>query len=227
MHMRVSLTVIAAGVAVALAIPAAASAQVGTGSDKPSFLVAGMAQRSSQPGSNRGKRDHGFGIGVKGGLLFSSLNQAGQSYKNNNGWEAGMFFGGNRNGTVGVMADVLYAKKGAKSGSTVLNNYYLEIPILLRVNIGSANKNSGAIVYGLGGPAFDILLKSQLDGVDVKSKYESLDMGVLVGAGVEVSRFLVEGRYNIGIRNVAKASGAAATDVKSRSFAVLAGVRFN
>ena len=220
MRTRISLTLVAVGVVAALALPAAASAQAVAGSDNPSFLVAGMAQ-----GSNRGNRDHG--VGVKGGLLFSSLDSAGQSYKNNNGWEAGMFFGGNRNGTVGVMADVLYAKKGAKSGSTVLNNYYLEIPILLRVNIGSANKNSGAIIYGLGGPAFDILLKSQLNGVDVKSSYESLDMGILVGAGVEVSRFLVEGRYNIGVKNIAKANSAASTDVKSKSFAVLAGLRFN
>ena len=222
MRTRISLTLVAVGVVAALALPAAASAQAVAGSDNPSFLVAGMAQ-----GSNRGNRDHGFGIGVKGGLLFSSLDSAGQSYKNNNGWEAGMFFGGNRNGTVGVMADVLYAKKGGKIGSAVLNNYYLEIPILLRVNIGSANKNSGAIIYGLGGPAFDILLKSQLNGVDVKSSYESLDMGILVGAGVEVSRFLVEGRYNIGVKNIAKANSAASTDVKSKSFAVLAGLRFN
>lgn len=95
------------------------------------------------------------------------------------------------------------------------------------MNIGSANKNKGAIVYGLGGPVFDILLQSKLAGVDVKSKYESLDMGILIGAGVEVSRFLSEGRYNIGLKNVLKASGAGSTDVKSKSFAVLAGVRFN
>lgn len=222
MRSRISLTLVAVCMMAALALPTAASAQAAPGSDTPSFLVAGMAQ-----GSGQGNRDQGFGIGVKGGFLFSSLDQAGSNYKNNNGWEVGMFFGGNRNGTVGVMADVLYAKKGAKSGPVVLDNYYLEIPILLRVNMGSGNKNSGAIVYGLGGPVFDILLQSKLAGVDVKSKYESLDLGILIGVGVEVSRFLVEGRYNIGIKNVAKASGAASTDVKSKSFAVLAGVRFN
>ena len=65
MRTRVSLTLIAAGMSVALAIPAAANAQVGAGADNPSFLVAGMAKGLSQ-----GNRDHGFGIGAKGGLLF-------------------------------------------------------------------------------------------------------------------------------------------------------------
>lgn len=100
MRSRISLTSVAVGMMAALALPTAASAQASPGSDTPSFLVAGMAQ-----GSGQGNRDQGFGIGVKGGFLFSSLDQAGSNYKNNNGWEVGMFFGGNRNGTVGVMAD--------------------------------------------------------------------------------------------------------------------------
>ena len=188
------------------------------------FLVSGMAQAQQ-----RSAGSGGIGFGVKGGLLFSSLREAGETYKNHNGWEAGIFFGGNRNGAVGVMGEIPYAKKGAKSSGSALtaDNYYLEIPILLRVNIGSANKNTGAIVYGIAGPVFDVLLKAKLEGIDVKDSYESLDVGVIGGAGVEISRFLVEARLNWGLRNVAKANGGASTDVKTRSFAVLAGVRFN
>ena len=81
--------------------------------------------------------------------------------------------------------------------------------------------------YAIGGPVADILLKSALNGVDVKSHYESLDLGIIGGAGVEISRFLVEARMNWGIKNVAKASGGGVTDIKTRSFAVLAGFRLN
>jgi len=226
MRTQVSLTLTAACVAFVLAMPATAVAQSGTGSNNSSFLVSGLAQNHQGAVSGGGG---GIGIGVKGGLLFSSFKETGESFKNNNGFEAGIFFGGNRAGAVGVMGEILYAKKGAKdsTGTFAVDLYYLEIPVLLRVNLGSANKNKGAIVYVIGGPAFDINLKAQQNNIDVKSNYESLDLGIIGGAGVEISRFLVEGRYNWGLRNVLKANGGTANDVKSRSFALLAGFRFN
>jgi len=220
-----SITAIAA--VATLSLTTSAQAQTRPLSDASSFLVAGMAQGQSQQA--RSTHANGFGFGVKGGLLFSSYREANTNYKNNNGWQAGIFFGGNRPGSVGVMGEILYAKKGAKdaSGKFTADNYYLEIPVLLRLNIGSANRNTGAIVYGIAGPVADILLKADLNGVDVKKNYESLDLGIIAGGGVEVSRFLVEARMNWGLRNIAKATGGAASDVKTRSFAVLAGVRFN
>jgi hypothetical protein len=224
MRTRSVLLCAALAAAVTAATPSTAAAQATHSNASASFLVAGLAQgqqtvRSSAPG--------GVGFGVKGGLLFSSLREAGSDYTNNNGWEGGIFFGGNRPGTLGVMGEVLYAKKGAKSGSLTADNYYLEIPILLRLNIGSANRNTGAIVYAIGGPAFDVLLKANLNGLDIKDQYESLDIGVIGGAGIEISRFLVEGRFNWGLRNIAKAIGGSTSDVKTKSFAVLAGLRFN
>lgn len=212
--------------AAALLIPTVAQAQTGSPSDSAGFLVSGIAQGQNQ---NTRPSSQGFGFGVKGGPLFSKFQEAKETFKNNNGFEAGIFFGGNRPGGIGVMGEILYAKKGSKdaSGTLTIDSYYLEIPVLLRVNLGSANRNTGAIVYGIGGPVFDILLKSQQNGLDVKANYESLDLGILAGAGVEVSRFLVEGRYNWGVRNVLKATGSSASDIKTRSFALLLGVRFN
>ena len=117
------------------------------------------------------------------------------------GWEGGIWFGGNRGGNVGVMGEILYAKKKQQvtgvTGSTTLQ--YLEIPILLRINAGSRSRN-GVSVYGLIGPVFDINLKAKQGNFDVKSNYESLDLGILGGVGVEITRFLVEGRYNKGLQ---------------------------
>ncbi len=211
-----------------------AQAAAGTPRESPSdaaFLVAGIAPRASlaaQQSSGGSRGAEGFGIGFKIGPIFSSFNQANTSFSNNNGFEGGLFFGGNRTGTVGVMGDLLYAKKGSKnaSGTTTVDLHYIEIPILLRVNVGSRSRSSIS-VYGLAGPVFDILLKGEQGNLDVKSNYESLDLGVLVGAGIEVTRFLVEGRYNIGMKNVLKGGGGTASDIKSRSFAVLFGLRFN
>ena len=194
MRRRFSLTL---GVAALLCLPSLANAQNSVSDDDSSFLVAGMAQSQNQPSRSSG-HSQGFGIGVKGGPIFSKFQEANTNFSNNTGFEGGIFFGGNRPGGVGVMGEVLYAKKGSKdaSGNVTVDSYYLEIPILLRVNIGSANKNTGVLVYGIGGPVFDVLLKSQQNGIDVKSNYESLDLGIIGGVGIEVSRFLVEGRYN-------------------------------
>lgn len=176
MRTQLARTITAIAAVATLSLAATAQAQTKHLGDSSSFLVAGMAQGQAQ--QVRSTTASGFGFGVKGGLLFSSYREAHTSYKNNNGWEAGIFFGGNRPGGVGVMGEVLYAKKGARdaSGTFAVNNYYLEIPVLLRVNIGSSNRNTGAIVYGIAGPVADILLKADLDGVDVKKNYETLEI---------------------------------------------------
>jgi outer membrane protein with beta-barrel domain len=199
------------------------------------FLTAGMAGQAPPPPGGSGPRAEGFGIGAKIGPLWSSFDSAtvGSSTVNfdtSTGWEGGIWFGGNRGGRVGVMGEVLYAKKkqqvsGQTGSSTSLK--YLEIPILLRVNIGSRSRN-GISIYGLVGPVFDVNLKAEANGIDVKKGYESLDIGLLGGVGIEITRFLVEGRYNHGLRNVLKSTNAAsATDIKTHSFAVLFGLRFN
>jgi hypothetical protein len=181
------------------------------------------------PPSANYPRSEGFGVGAKIGPLFTSYSSAAASFDTNTGLEGGIWFGGNRGGTVGVMGEVLYAQKkqsvSGLTGTTTLQ--YLEIPILMRINVGSRSR-SGVSVYGLVGPVFDVNLKAKLNNIDVKGNYESLDYGILGGVGIEITRFLVEARYNWGLMNVLKSSNVgSATDIKSRSFAVLFGVRFN
>ena len=195
----------------------------------PSFLVSGMASSSAAQQNQSGNPRHeGIGIGAEVGPIFSSFDEASTNFKNNNGFEGGIFFGGNRPGTVCVMGKLLYAKKGAKNsaGTQAVDLYYLEIPVLMRINAGS-NSLNGVSVYGIVGPVFDILLTGKLNDVDVKDNYESLDLGLQFGAGVEITRFLVEGVYTKGLKNVLKSTGGSTTDIKSRSFAILFGVRFN
>jgi hypothetical protein len=122
------------------------------------------------------------------------------------------------------MTELTYAKKGASLAGKSTDLFYLEVPLLVRMNIGSSNRNTGAIVYGIAGPAADILLKAQLNSLDVKSQYQSLDWNFIGGVGVEISRFIVEGRFNWGLKNVLQGPGNA---LKTRSFAALAGIRFN
>ena len=132
----------------------------------------------------------------------------------------GLWFGGNRNGTLGFMGEFnILAKQDDNS-----KIYYFQVPALLRLNFGSSNTGlNDAIVYIVGGPALDLAFDDDL-GVTV-DEVESVDVSAVIGVGFEISRFLVEGRYSQGFRNIAVRSGQ--PDVKSSTVAVLLGLRFN
>lgn len=168
----------------------------------------------------------GPGFGVKLGPTFSSFDAATGGYNNKTGLQGGVFFGGNLPGSVGIMGEVLYAKKSAEQGGVTTDLHYLEIPILLRLNAGARNR-SGVTAYAIGGPAIDINLKAAQGNLDVKSNYQSTDLGIIAGGGIEITRFILEARYNWGLRNVLKANNGPVTDLKTRSFAIMAGFRFN
>jgi hypothetical protein len=79
-------------------------------------------------------------------------------------------------------------------------------------------------VYFIAGPAVDILLKAKQTNLDVKSNYKDLEWNVIGGVGVEVSRLIIEGRFNWGLQNVL--SGPP-NELKTKTFALLGGLRFN
>lgn len=215
-----------------LCLPALAGAQSlnlpATGD--PSFLVSGMAPSAAQQNqsSGGGSRHEGVGIGFLVGPTFSSFDQANANYKNNNGFELGIFFGGNRPSTVGVEGKLMYVKKGAKdsTGKLQYDTRYLEIPVLLRINAGS-NSLNGVLGYFIVGPSFDVLLKADLSGTDIKSNYQGLDLGLQIGGGVEITRFIIEASLTKGLRSVNDGNLANLTPIKTRKFAVDVGIRFN
>ena len=91
--------------------------------------------RSSNSGSGGG-----VGFGVEFGLTRATIHakDAGDFIKSRNGLMGGIWFGGNRNGAVGFMGEITYVVKGAKNefSGEDLELHYLEIPAVLRDNIG-------------------------------------------------------------------------------------------
>lgn len=169
----------------------------------------------------------GVGVGIKGGLLFNNLDfGANQDFlKSKTGLIGGLFVGGNRGGLLGVEMDLFYARKNGEYLGQPITFDMLEVPLLLRLNIGSKSL-SGASLYGLAGPAMDFRLKSDFNGIDIVDFTRGYDVNLVLGGGVELTRFLAELRYNQGLRNISKDFSASDT-IKTRSFALLIGVRFN
>ena len=167
----------------------------------------------------------GIGVGVKGGFLHTSFD-TGTALDNGNGWMAGLFFGGNRPGTVGVMGEFNVLAKKGEAGHDESTIYYVQIPALLRINIGSSSSGlRSAIGYGIIGPAVDLKIGEDLAGLTDSDEIESVDASIVAGVGFEIARFIIEGRGTWGLRNIAKQSNQ--MDTKTTTFAILAGLRFN
>ena len=175
----------------------------------------------------------GIGVGVKGGVVFPDFSSDDFDIDNRTGWQFGLFFGGNRTGIVGVQAEINYLRKSAES--TAVSGYeadldYLQIPVLLKLHT-PASSASKFQFYGIVGPSFDIKLRETLAGgslvvSDLDDAFNTFDIGVIFGAGIEAGRVIFEGRYSRGFRQINDKFQETA-ELKSHSFAVLVGVRFN
>jgi len=169
---------------------------------------------AAAPAFAQSKSDQGVGVGAKVGLIFANTDAIASN--TNTGFIGGLWFGGNRDGVMGLQGEILYAKKGSTTNGVATDLYFLEIPVMLRLNIGK--------VYGVAGPAFDILLKGAQKDLDVKSNFNELNVSFVGGGGVEVARFLIEARAMWGLRNL---SITGLPEFHDRSLAVLVGLRFN
>jgi hypothetical protein len=171
----------------------------------------------------------GIGVGVKGGLVYPdfSVDLSDYNYNSKTGWQAGMWFGGNRDGIVGVQVEINYLqKKGeTQSGNGDFTINYLQVPILLRLNTPAQTKNSFQL-YGVVGPSFDFKVSDSFNGINLIDEFEGTDVGIMGGVGIDVARIIVEGRYTYGLRQINKSFSDVA-ELKSHAFALLFGVRFN
>jgi len=194
---------------------------------KARFSAAPMAPRQSSTG--------GVGIGALIGYVNTSAtgdtNDTDFKFDSGSGWMAGIWFGGNRNGILGVMGELSYVVKKVKpvggDDEPTVELGYIEIPVLLRINIGQASAN-GFRVYGLVGPVFDFKVSDNRDdfGFD-DNAFESFDVGILAGGGVEVARLAFEVRGNWGLRNIVTKDITDGRSLKAFSLQVLGKIRFN
>ena len=181
------------------------------------------------PAAAQSQPDEGTGFGIKGGYLYNSLDfdEDEDLFDGKAGWMAGLFFGGNRPGRIGLMGELNILKKSALCTCNDEPNdlYYLQIPVLLRLNVGSRSLN-GISVYGIGGPAIDLKIGEKLTS-NVIDEYEGLDVSIVGGLGIEITRFIIEARGTWGQRSIAKDLSGFSGEITSRTFSVQAGFRFN
>lgn len=203
---------------------------------KAAFNLAGVSVAPAQPTT-----DSGIGVGALAGLTFTSASgDDSEGIATGTGWMVGIWFGGNINGPVGFMGELSYVRKRIQSDFESDDNYletdYIEIPALVRINIGSRER-AGVRGYGLVGPVFDIRLGSKLvdDGFEVpeellENQFSAVDIGLMLGGGIEWNRIGAEFRYSWGLTRFATDEAVDAgnlPDVKNNTMQVLFKIRFN
>lgn len=167
-----------------------------------------------------------IGGGVKVGVNVATLSGDIDAEKSaRTGLAVGGFLTVSKGGPLAFQPEVLFSAQGVKgkegSDEITYKINEVQIPLLLRVN-GS----SGA--HFLVGPSIGVITGAKAEfgseEFDLKDDLKSTDVGLVVGAGMSVRRFLIEARYTAGLTNIL-ADGSSDVN-KSRVFTVLFGVGF-
>lgn len=154
------------------------------------------------------------GGGIKAGVNFAKVSGSDDDPGNRIGFTAGVFLTTNQ-GLFALQPEVIFSMQGSKFTFGTAKIDYVQVPILLR--IGSSAKNK-ASVYGLVGPSFGLLVQDE----NWSDPIDRSDVGLVVGAGVTITRLLVEARYTAGLTDFSKGAFA----YKHRVFTLMGGFSF-
>jgi len=157
-----------------------------------------------------------------------------------------------------IQPEALYTMKGPKIEDTDINASlkisYVEVPLLLRVNIPTSGSSSldlfqGTSGGGVGvrphiyaGPAVAFKASCKLSGEEGSSSldmtckeaesdldfaaFKGLDWSAVFGGGLDIGDFTLGARYTMGLGNIIDQQGSETSDVKHRVFSIYAGYGF-
>ena len=173
--------------------------------------------------------------GVKVGMGFNKVSASdaddeGIDFKNRTGFIIGAFIEAPLNPKISIQPEFLWKQAGTNleaivgddEASLKLNTF--DIPVLLKANIGESSTRPFVVVgpvfgFKAGDATFEVNGVEDPEGDDDIS---STDVQIAFGAGVNVGRISLEGRYNLGVKDLDDSDSSA----KSRNFQILVGFGF-
>jgi hypothetical protein len=151
------------------------------------------------------------------------------------GLVAGGFVAQDFNATFGIQVEGLFSQKGTEfaeqsgvfdeDASLKLN--YLDFPVLARISF----PGSAAAFRVLTGPSFNFKISQSAEVGNVELDADELplkpfEFAYVLGAAVEVGRFIIDGRYNWGLTDINDEEEDDEPTVKNNWFSVSFGWRF-
>ncbi len=145
-------------------------------------------------------------FGVKAGLNYSTFsNLDGTDYKA--GFIGGVYAKFNIPASpAAIQPEILYAQYGAKdeASDAKLSVDYIQIPVLAKFGFGAPGVPVKPEVFF--GPYAGFNVNSEIEdsniSVDADDFFKNTDFGVVVGAGVQLSKLNFEFRYTAGLTDV-------------------------
>ncbi|MBR2234913.1 MAG: porin family protein [Prevotella sp.] len=110
------------------------------------------------------------------------------------------------NSLVGISGGLMYSMQGCNGDNDVKLNYdFINIPLLANFYVAP----NFALKVGLQ-PAFVASAKWKVNKneTDVKDNLQTLDLSVPIGASYEISDFVIDARYNLGVAKINKGNGS-------------------
>jgi hypothetical protein len=166
------------------------------------------------------------GAGIKFGPTFATFSSDALDFDNRTGIHAGLFVGGSRDNIVGLQTEFNWLRKNTETeAGQQIRIDYLQVPVLLRLNAGSRSA-SGFAVYGIVGPAIELKIADDIEGITIDDGFEGADVSLVFGGGIEIVRIILEARYEKGLRRI-NDNFSDFTEIKKQAFTILFGLRFN
>jgi len=134
-------------------------------------------------------------------------------------------------------AEGLFSEKGTHWNfdpgfSIEIRIRYIEIPLLARADFGAPAATTRVFVVGGAAPAFKLAAQSKVElggdeqpPGDIDDAFESLDLGLVGGLGVQFRRALIEARYTHGLLKINTDDNDPEERLNNRVFSVTMGFR--
>ncbi len=152
------------------------------------FLCAFAWTASSQAGP---------GFGIKGGLnynangnYFESAEQAAQDPDRNVGYHLGVW--GKLGNRIYVRPELVYTRTSSDYDGDDFKMSKLDVPVLVGIKVIGP-------LHAFAGPAFQVILDQEFDGISIDSVENDFTVGVNLGAGVNLGKLGIDLRYERGL----------------------------
>jgi hypothetical protein len=159
--------------------------------------------------------------GVIGGVGLSKVggDDVGSGVESRIGFSAGGFVELPLLNVLALHPELLISLKGWKESSSTFNLYYINVPVLAKYYLPIPLPVKTHIFAGpyLG---YNIIAKSE--GIDFKNVIKDFDYGLVFGGGADISKFLVDIRYELGLANILETGSKA----YNRNLSLMVGYRF-
>jgi Outer membrane protein beta-barrel domain len=190
-----------------------------------------VAQRNKLDGDH----ENFFRIGAKGGVNINKI--SGKSYKEgfNFNFQAGVFLQFNFSNTFGLQPEVNFVQSSSEFSNDPNDVYfdlfsggsqkksklnYLEVPLLLNINLGESKRVKLQL-----GPAYGGLLKQTVDSLKAKGDiYKNGEWAAIGGLWIQLPLVNIGARYKLGLTDLNGIDDQ--QKWKSQSIQVFVGVTF-